>query len=94
MMLVMIGAWFSIFRILCKEKPDLIVSTGAELAIPAFYLAKLLRIKTIFIESWTRISEPTGTGRIVYPVSYVFLVQWKQLLVKYGKKAKYEGAIV
>lgn len=93
LMLWMIGVSLSIFRILLKEKPDLIVSNGAELAIPAFYLAKLLRIKTIFIECYTRVLRPTGTGRIVYPVSDVFLVQWEQLLTKYGEKAKYEGAI-
>jgi len=82
------------FRILLNEKPKLIVSTGSEIAIPAFYLAKPLRIKTLFIESWTRINRPTGTGKIVYPVSDVFLVQWEQMLAKYGNKAKYEGAIL
>ena len=92
--LVMVQAFFSIFRILRKEKPRLIISTGAEIAIPAFYLAKLLRIKTIFIESWTRVDQPTGTGRIVYPVSDIFLVQWERMLDKYGKKARYEGAIL
>lgn len=92
--LLMAYALFTIFIILCKEKPKLIISTGAEIAIPAFYLAKLFRIKTIFIESWTRVIQPTGTGRIVYPVSDVFLVQWERLLTKYGKKARYEGAIL
>jgi len=92
--LLMAYAFVSIFRILRKEKPKLIVSTGSEIAIPAFYLAKLFRIKTIFIESWTRVVQPTGTGRIVYPVADVFLVQWERLLAKYGKKAKYEGAII
>ncbi len=92
--LLMARAFVSIYGILRKEKPKLIISTGAEIAIPAFYLAKLFRIKTIFIESWTRVIQPTGTGRIVYPVSDVFLVQWERLLTKYGKKAKYEGAIV
>jgi beta-1,4-N-acetylglucosaminyltransferase len=82
------------FSILLKERPKLIVSTGSEIAIPAFYLAKLFRIKTIFIESVTRVYQPTGTGKIVYPVSDVFLVQWERLLTKYGKKARYEGAIV
>ncbi len=81
-------------RILLRERPKLIVSTGSEIAIPAFYLAKLLRIKTVFIESWTRVVYPTGTGRIVYPVTDVFLVQWERLLSKYGSKARYEGAIV
>jgi len=83
-----------IWRILQKEKPDVIVSTGAEIAIPAFYLAKVLGIKTIFIEAWTRVYKPTGTGRILYPVADVFLVQWKELLPSYGPKAKYEGAVL
>jgi beta-1,4-N-acetylglucosaminyltransferase len=92
--LIMASASLSTLRILLKERPKLIVSTGSEIAIPAFYLAKLLRIKTLFIESWTRVERPTGTGKIVYPVSDLFLVQWESLLKKYGKKAKYEGAIL
>ena len=90
----MLFAAFTIFKILRQERPNLIVSTGAEVAIPAFYLARLFRIKTIFIESWTRVVEPTGTGKIVYPVSDVFLVQWPQLLSKYGEKATYHGGIL
>lgn len=92
--LLMLVAFAAIFRIFWKEKPKLVVSTGAEIAIPAFFLAKLFRAKTIFIESWTRIELPTGTGRLVYPLSDLFLVQWEKLLGKYGKKAKYEGAII
>jgi beta-1,4-N-acetylglucosaminyltransferase len=92
--LVMASASLSTLRILLKERPKLIVSTGSEIAIPAFYLAKLLRIKTVFIESWTRVDRPTGTGKIVYRVSDLFLVQWESLLKKYGKKARYEGAIL
>jgi UDP-N-acetylglucosamine:LPS N-acetylglucosamine transferase len=90
----MARALLSTFRILLREKPKLIVSTGSEIAIPAFYLARILRIKTIFIEDWTRVEQPTGTGKIVYPVSDVFLVQWERLLAKYGKKARYEGAVL
>lgn len=82
-----------ISKILIKEKPDIIVSTGAEIAIPVFYIAKLLRIKTIFIESWSRVNTPSITGKIIYPIADVFLVQWKQLLKKYGNKAKYEGGV-
>ena len=92
--IIMAQASLSMLRILLKEKPKLIISTGSEIAIPAFYLAKLLRIKTVFIESWTRVDRPTGTGKIVYPVSDLFLVQWERLLPKYGKKARYEGAIL
>lgn len=83
-----------IFRILHKERPHIIVSTGAEIAIPVFYTAKLLMIKMIFIESWCRVNKPSITGKIVYLIADVFFVQWKQLLKKYGKKAKYEGAVI
>lgn len=87
-------AFAKIWRILRRERPDVIVSTGAEIAIPAFYLAKVLGIKTIFIEAWTRVYRPTGTGRLVYPVAHVFLVQWEELLTAYGEKAKYEGPVL
>ena len=83
----------SFINILRKEKPDLIVSNGAEIAIPFFYLSKLFRIKTIFIECYTRIDAPTITGKVVYPFSDLFLVLWPEMLDKYGKKAQYWGGI-
>lgn len=82
-----------IINILLKEKPDVIVSNGAEIAIPFFYLGKLLRKKTLFIECYTRIDTPTVTGKMVYPVSDTFLVLWPEMLEKYGKKAQYYGGI-
>ena len=90
----MLLAFLKFFRIFHKEKPKIVVSTGSEIAIPAFYLAKLLGIKTVFIESWCRVKNPSGTGIIVYHVSDMFLVQWPQLLQKYGGKALYKGAVI
>jgi len=81
-------------RIYLLEKVDLIVSTGAEIAIPAFIVAKMLRIKTIFIESWCRIHHRSKTGRILYYFSNYFIVQWPQLLESYGNKAIYLGALI
>lgn len=83
-----------VFSILLREKPDIVISTGSEIAIPVFYIAKILRIKTMFIESLCRVEEPSLSGKIVYPVSDVFLVQWKQLLSKFGKKAQYWGNVL
>jgi UDP-N-acetylglucosamine:LPS N-acetylglucosamine transferase len=76
-----------------RERPDVIISNGSEIAIPFFYIAKVLGIRTIFIESFIRIDMPTGTGRLIYPISDLFLVQWEDLLESYGKKAKYWGGI-
>jgi beta-1,4-N-acetylglucosaminyltransferase len=82
-----------IINIFLKEKPDVIISNGAEIAIPFFYLGKILGIKTIFIECYTRIDTPTITGKLVYHVSNSFLVLWPEMLSKYGKKAEYLGGM-
>lgn len=90
----MVKAFIKTFKILLKEKPDVIVSTGSEIAIPAFILAKIFKIKTVFIESWCRVNTKSGTGKIVYYFSDVFLVQWPELLEVYGDKAQYKGAVI
>lgn len=84
----------TVIQILLKEKPDIVISTGSEIAIPVFYIAWILGIRTMFIESLCRVKEPSMTGKIVYPISGVFLVQWKQLLDKFGKKAQYWGNVL
>jgi len=90
----MLKSFFKFFKVFLKEKPDIIVSTGSEIAIPSFIIGKLLRIKTIYIESWCRINTKSGTGKIVYYLSDVFLVQWPELLEVYGKKAQFKGAVI
>lgn len=66
------------WKILRKEKPDLIISSGAAVAVPFFYLGKLLGAKTIYIEVFDRINKPTITGKIVYPIADKFIVQWEE----------------
>lgn len=90
----MLISLIKIIRILRKEKPDIILSTGSEITIPAFFTAWLLRIKTIYIESWCRTSTSTMTGRLVYPISSVFIVQWPKLQEVYGEKALFLGSVI
>ena len=73
------------WKVLRREKPDLIISTGAAVAVPFFYLGKLLGIKTIYIEIFDRIDKPTLSGRLVYPVADRFVVQWEQMKKVYPK---------
>ncbi len=79
-------------EILKKEKPDLIVSSGAAVAVPFFYIGKILGSKTIYIEVFDRIDKPTLTGKMVYPVSDKFIVQWEEQKKVY-KKAINLGSI-
>ncbi|HBT4444931.1 TPA: UDP-N-acetylglucosamine--LPS N-acetylglucosamine transferase, partial [Enterococcus faecium] len=78
-------------RILLKEKPDLIISSGAAVAVPFFYLGKLIGAKTIYIEVFDRIDAPTLTGKLVYPVTDKFIVQWDEMKKVYPKAINLGG---
>jgi UDP-N-acetylglucosamine:LPS N-acetylglucosamine transferase len=67
---------FVSIKVLVKEKPDVIISSGAGVAIPFFFLGKLLRKKLVFIEAYERIENPSLTGRILYPLTDVFILHW------------------
>ena len=73
------------WRTLRKEKPDLIISSGAAVAVPFFYLGKLFGAKTIYIEVFDRIDKPTVTGKLVYPVTDRFIVEWEEMKKVYPK---------
>jgi len=81
-------------RVMIKERPDVVMTTGAGVAVPACYLGKLLGARVIYIESLTRIDKSSLSGRVIYPISDLFFVQWKSLLPEYGKKAQYGGTVI
>jgi beta-1,4-N-acetylglucosaminyltransferase len=72
-------------RICFKERPQLIVSTGAGVAVPFFYVGKLVGARTVYIEVVDRIERATVTGRLVRPVTDLFLVQWEEQLGLYPR---------
>ncbi len=90
----MVRAFGWALTVLWREKPDVIVSLGAEIGLPFIWLGWLLGKKTIFIESWCRTENLSLTGRLVQPVVDQFWVQWPQLLSHCQPKAKYEGAVI
>ncbi len=79
------------FKILRKEKPDLIISSGAAVAVPFFWLGKLFGSKTVYIEIFDRIDKPTLTGKLVYPVTDKFIDQWEELKKVYPKAINLGG---
>lgn len=77
-----------------RRRPQLIISTGSEIAIAFFIVARLWQIPTIYIESCTRVKTPTRTGRLVYFFADRFLVQSEVLVAVYGDRAIYRGSLV
>jgi len=84
---------FQSIRVLLKEKPDVIISTGAGVAVATCFLGRLLRKKVIFVEDWCRTDRPSFTGRLLYPFAGLFFVQWRGLL-RFYPKAIYKGPLI
>jgi UDP-N-acetylglucosamine:LPS N-acetylglucosamine transferase len=70
-----------------------IISTGAGVAVPFIYVGRLLGIRTIYLESWTRVKGLSLSARLVYPVVDVMLVQWPEVAGKYAK-AMFKGQVL
>jgi len=79
-------------KLVIKEKPAVVISTGAGVGVPFLFIGKLYGIKTIFIESLTRITSLSLSGKLVYPIVSHFIVQWPSLAEKY-KKAVFRGQV-
>lgn len=71
--------------ILHRERPDLIISSGAAIAVPFFYIGKLIKAALVYIEVFDRIDKPTLTGKLVYPIADRFIVQWDEQKKVYPK---------
>jgi len=85
----------SFMNILINEKPDVVITTGAGVAVPICLFAKLFfNSKIIFIESFSRIYKPSSTGKILYNFADLFFVQWPKLKSEYGEKAIYAGRLL
>ncbi|MEB3123492.1 MAG: PssD/Cps14F family polysaccharide biosynthesis glycosyltransferase [Snowella sp.] len=71
------------WKIVRREKPALILTTGAGVAVPFIIVGKLIGSQTVFIESVTRIKQLSLSARLVLPFLDILYVQWPQLKVRY-----------
>lgn len=84
---------FLAIKILRKERPDIIISSGAAIAMPFFMLGKLFfHCKCIYVEVFDRIDKPTIAGKFCYKFADEFFVQWEEQLKVYPQ-AKFIGSI-
>ena len=76
------------FQVIWQEKPELVISTGAGVAVPFLIIGKIFGAKTIFLESFTRVEDLSMSAKLAKPFIDVIYVQWQQLQTKYSRKAK------
>ncbi|TFG11220.1 hypothetical protein EU537_13015 [Candidatus Thorarchaeota archaeon] len=63
-------------------RPCVVISCGTGMTVPVFYAARAVGIKTVFIESMSRVKSLSKTGEILLGKTTLFLVQWKSLADK------------
>ncbi|MGR5144713.1 hypothetical protein ACQKPX_23980 [Photobacterium sp. DNB23_23_1] len=70
---------FNVFLYFFNEKPSVVISTGAAPGAIFIFVAKLFRVKTIWVDSVANVDKVSLSGRIVKHFTDVFFVQWEGL---------------
>lgn len=84
---------FLAIRLMKKERPSLIISTGAGVAVPFIWAGKILGIKSVYIESITRLKRLSLSASLIYFITTKILVQWPELATRY-KRTEYHGNVL
>ncbi|MFK7740404.1 MAG: PssD/Cps14F family polysaccharide biosynthesis glycosyltransferase [Planctomycetota bacterium] len=84
--------WRMARKVIREEQPDVVISTGAGVAVPYLIQARRQGIRTIYIESYARRDNLSLSGKLVYRFVDHFLVQSPGLAEQYAK-ARYYGTI-
>jgi UDP-N-acetylglucosamine:LPS N-acetylglucosamine transferase len=81
------------WRLIRRRRPDVVLSTGAALAVPFFVVGRLHGCRLVYVESLTRTRGLSLSGRIVYPLASVFFVQWPGA-AGWRRRAKHAGSLL
>lgn len=79
------------WRVVRRTRPAVAISTGAGVAVPFLWIARIYGARVIYVESFARTSGLSLTGRLVRPVVHRLFVQWPG--AEKGAKAEYVGSI-
>ncbi len=89
----MVNFWEA-FQVLRKERPNVLISTGASPIVPFAILGRLFfGTKIIFIETMTRVQAPSLTGRIMHFLAHRFYYQ-RQKLQRFYPNGLFVGALM
>jgi len=68
------------WRVVARLRPAVLVTTGAGVAVPFAWIARLRGTRIVYVESVTRILEPSLSCRLIRPVASRVYVQWPELV--------------
>lgn len=89
--LTLLRSFAQVAAVIARERPDVVVTTGAAPGYLAIRLAKLLRAQTLWIDSVANVEELSLSGRMASTKADVCLTQWAHLA---DGPVAYEGAVL
>ncbi len=80
-------------KIVLKERPGVILSTGAAVGFLMCFWGKLSGAKVIWMDSIANAEKLSMSGRMIRPFADVILSQWPDVASKYSK-VEYAGEVI
>ena len=77
-------------EVIRHERPSAILTTGAGVAVPFAWIARLRGARVLYVESFTRIAGLSLSGRMIAPIADGTYVQWPELAAA-TPKTRYAG---
>jgi len=84
---------FQCLSISVKERPSVVISTGAAPGILMCLTARLFSAKIVWLDSIANTERLSMSGRMVRPFAGLMLSQWPDVAAKY-KDVEYAGAVI
>lgn len=78
--------------LILRKQPDVVITTGAAPGFFALRLARILRKRTVWVDSIANADELSLSGRMAGAHADLWLTQWEHLAVQDGPQ--YHGAVV
>jgi UDP-N-acetylglucosamine:LPS N-acetylglucosamine transferase len=88
----LIGVTFRLLWILAKERPDVVISTGAAPGYIAIRIGKLFGAKTVWLDSIANAEELSLSGSLAGKCADLWMTQWPHLAKDKGPH--YKGAVL
>jgi len=80
-----------VLRIFRRERPSVMLTTGAGPGVSAAVAARLLGVRVVFVESVAAVRQPSLTGVLMEALADDYLVQWPELAA--GRPERWKGNI-
>lgn len=81
-------------RVLWRERPAAILTTGAGVAVPFAWVGRMACIPTIYVESQTRIDELSLSARLIAPCASRLYAQWPEAASVAPGRVRYAGNLL